>query len=78
MFYDFSEYCFTGLNLSHQQCEYMRHKMQDPESFLSSGRFTLHEGDLNEAQFTEKFLAVNNSLMAKQVEKGSKDDSNDH
>jgi cyclopropane-fatty-acyl-phospholipid synthase len=46
---------FTGLNLSHQQCEYMRHKMQDPESYLSSGRFTLHEGDLNEAQFTEKF-----------------------
>ena len=24
------------------------------------------------------FLAVNNSLMAKQIEKGSKDDSNDH
>ncbi|PZO35413.1 MAG: SAM-dependent methyltransferase [Pseudanabaena frigida] len=46
---------FTGLNLSHQQCEYMRHKMQDPESYLSSGRFTLHEGDLNEAQFDEKF-----------------------
>lgn len=46
---------FTGLNLSHEQCEYMRHKMQDPESYLSSGRFTLHEGDLNEAQFTEKF-----------------------
>ncbi len=46
---------FTGLNLSHQQCEYMRHKMQDPQSYLSSGRFTLHEGDLNEAQFAEKF-----------------------
>ncbi len=46
---------FTGLNLSHQQCEYMRQKMQDPESYLSSGRFTLHEGDLNQAQFTEKF-----------------------
>ncbi len=46
---------FTGLNLSHQQCEYMRHKMQDPRSHLSSGRFTLYEGDLNEAQFTEKF-----------------------
>ncbi len=46
---------FTGLNLSHQQCEYMRHKMQDPTSYLSSGRFTLHEGDLNEVQFTEKF-----------------------
>ncbi|MGB3759209.1 MAG: class I SAM-dependent methyltransferase [Rivularia sp. (in: cyanobacteria)] len=46
---------FTGLNLSHQQCEYIRGKMQDPQSYLSSGRFTLHEGDLNEAQFTEKF-----------------------
>lgn len=46
---------FTGLNLSHEQCEYMRHKMQDPESYLSSGRFTLHEGDLNDAKFEEKF-----------------------
>jgi cyclopropane-fatty-acyl-phospholipid synthase len=46
---------FTGLNLSHEQCEYMRHKMQDPESYLSSGRFTLHEGDLNDAQFEAKF-----------------------
>jgi cyclopropane-fatty-acyl-phospholipid synthase len=46
---------FTGLNLSHHQCEYIRQKMQDPDSHLSSGRFTLHEGDLNEAQFDEKF-----------------------
>ena len=46
---------FTGLNLSHEQCEYMRQKMQDPESHLSSGRFTLFEGDLNEAEFPEKF-----------------------
>jgi cyclopropane-fatty-acyl-phospholipid synthase len=46
---------FTGLNLSHEQCEYMRGKMQDPDSYLSSGRFTLVEGDLNEAQFAEKF-----------------------
>jgi len=46
---------FTGLNLSHEQCNYMRRKMQDPESYLSSGRFTLHEGDLNDAQFSEKF-----------------------
>ena len=46
---------FTGLNLSHEQCEYMRHKMQDPESYLSSGRFTLYEGDLNDAKFEEKF-----------------------
>ncbi|MBW4591596.1 MAG: class I SAM-dependent methyltransferase [Brasilonema angustatum HA4187-MV1] len=46
---------FTGLNLSHEQCEYMRSKMQDPESYLSSGRFTLYEGDLNDAQFAENF-----------------------
>jgi cyclopropane-fatty-acyl-phospholipid synthase len=46
---------FTGVNLSHHQCEYIRHKMQDPQSYLSSGRFTLHEGDLNEVQFTQKF-----------------------
>ena len=46
---------FTGLNLSHEQCEYMRRKMQDPDSHLSSGRFTLVESDLNETQFEEKF-----------------------
>ncbi len=46
---------FTGLNLSHQQCEYIRGKMQDPHSYLSGSRFTLHEGDLNDAQFSEKF-----------------------
>jgi cyclopropane-fatty-acyl-phospholipid synthase len=46
---------FTGVNLSHHQCEYIRHKMQDPQSYLSGGRFTLHEGDLNEVQFTQKF-----------------------
>ncbi|NDJ17484.1 SAM-dependent methyltransferase [Myxacorys almedinensis] len=46
---------FTGLNLSHWQCEYMRGKMQDPKSFLSSDRFTLHEGDLNDAKFEDKF-----------------------
>ena len=46
---------FTGLNLSHEQCEFMRQKMQDPISILSSGRFTLVEGDLNDAQFSEKF-----------------------
>ena len=46
---------FTGLNLSHEQCEYMRQRMQDPQSYLSSGRFTLVEGDLNETQFKEQF-----------------------
>jgi cyclopropane-fatty-acyl-phospholipid synthase len=29
--------------------------MEDPSSYLSSGRFTLHEGDLNDAFFEEKF-----------------------
>ena len=46
---------FVGLNLSHEQCEYMRQKMQDPESNLSSGRFTLYEGDLNDTTFETKF-----------------------
>jgi cyclopropane-fatty-acyl-phospholipid synthase len=46
---------FTGLNLSHEQCEYMRQKMQDPSSHLSSGRFQLFEGDLSEATFSQKF-----------------------
>ena len=35
---------FTGLNLSHEQCEYMRRKMQRPKSHPSSGRFTLRRG----------------------------------
>lgn len=46
---------FTGVNLSHHQCEYIRHKMQDPQSYLSGGRFTLYEGDLNDVQFNQKF-----------------------
>lgn len=45
----------SGLNLSHQQCEYMRKKMDDPTSHLSSGRFTLIEGDMNEVEFQENF-----------------------
>ncbi|WP_414549706.1 SAM-dependent methyltransferase [Anabaena sp. CCY 0017] len=45
----------TGLNLSHEQCQYMRQKMQDPESYLSSGRFILSEGDLNDAEFETNF-----------------------
>ena len=44
-----------GLNLSHEQCDYMRGKMKDPESYLSSERFTLVEGDLNDVEFDEKF-----------------------
>jgi cyclopropane-fatty-acyl-phospholipid synthase len=46
---------FTGLNLSHEQSNFMRQKMQDPKSHLSSGRFTLMEMDLNDAQFEAKF-----------------------
>ncbi len=46
---------FTGINLSHEQCNYMRRKMQDSTSYLSSGRFTLFEGNLNDANFEEKF-----------------------
>ncbi len=49
---------FTGLNLSHEQCEFIRNKMKDPNSYLSSERFNLHEGDLNEANFSEKFDKV--------------------
>jgi cyclopropane-fatty-acyl-phospholipid synthase len=45
----------TGLNLSHEQCEYIRQKMQDPESYLSSDRFTLYEQDFNDAKFETKF-----------------------
>lgn len=46
---------FTGLNLSHEQCEFIRAKMRDSRSQLSSDRFTLCEGDLNAANFQEKF-----------------------
>jgi cyclopropane-fatty-acyl-phospholipid synthase len=45
----------TGLNLSHTQCEYMRKKMQDPNSTLSSERFTLIEQDFNQVIFETKF-----------------------
>jgi cyclopropane-fatty-acyl-phospholipid synthase len=45
----------TALNLSHEQCEYMRKKMQEPTSYLSSGRFTLHEKDFNDIDLETKF-----------------------
>lgn len=45
----------TGLNFSHQQCEYIRKKMRNPQSYLSSDRFTLVEKDFNEAVFENKF-----------------------
>ncbi len=51
----FANVRFTGVNISHQQCTYMRPKINDPRSQLSSGRFTLVEGDLNDIEFAEKF-----------------------
>jgi cyclopropane-fatty-acyl-phospholipid synthase len=45
----------TAVNLSHQQCDYIRQKMHNSESHLSSDRFTLHETDFNEVQFGGKF-----------------------
>jgi cyclopropane-fatty-acyl-phospholipid synthase len=45
----------TAVNLSHQQCDYIRQKMQVPESHLSSDRFRLYEADFNDVQFETKF-----------------------
>ncbi|WP_088893135.1 class I SAM-dependent methyltransferase [Leptolyngbya ohadii] len=45
----------TSLNLSHEQCEYIRSKMEDPRSPLSSDRFVLCEQDFNDARFDAKF-----------------------
>lgn len=45
----------TAVNLSREQCEYIRQKMQVSESHLSSDRFRLYEADFNEVQFETKF-----------------------
>ncbi len=45
----------TALNLSHEQCEYMRKKMQDPTSYLGCHRFTLYEEDFNDIDLENKF-----------------------
>ncbi len=45
----------TALNLSHEQCEYIRKKMQDSNSYLSSDRFTLCEEDFNDIDWETKF-----------------------
>ncbi|MEM9275034.1 MAG: class I SAM-dependent methyltransferase [Cyanobacteria bacterium P01_F01_bin.143] len=45
----------TGLNLSHEQCEYIRQQMNEPNSYLSPDRFTLCEADFNDVVFTQKF-----------------------
>ncbi len=44
-----------SLNLSHEQCEYIRRKTHDPKSYLSSERFNLYEVDFNDASFAIKF-----------------------
>ena len=48
----------TGLNLSSGQCEYMRKQMNNPNSSLSSDRFTLCEADFNDVIFRQKFDKV--------------------
>jgi cyclopropane-fatty-acyl-phospholipid synthase len=45
----------TALNLSHEQCEYMRQKRQDSTSYFNSERFTVCEEDFNQANFETKF-----------------------
>ncbi|KAM3093848.1 class I SAM-dependent methyltransferase [Phormidesmis sp. 146-12] len=45
----------TAVNLSHEQCRYIRQKMQVDKSDLSSERFSLYEADFNEVQFETKF-----------------------
>lgn len=45
----------TGLNLSAEHCQYIREKIQDPESYFSSDRFTLIEEDFNNITFERKF-----------------------
>lgn len=45
----------TGLNLSQAQCGYIRQKMQDSNSYLSSGRFNLIEEDFNTVQLAKQF-----------------------
>ena len=48
----------TGLTFSHEQCEYIRQGMNDPNSPLSSDRFTLREADFNDVVFPQKFDKV--------------------
>ncbi len=45
----------TGVNLSRLQCTYMRRKMEDPRSYLNSGRFSLIEGDFNDVNLPNHF-----------------------
>ncbi|WP_069791267.1 SAM-dependent methyltransferase [Cyanobacterium sp. IPPAS B-1200] len=45
----------TGLNLSKEHCQYIRNKIKDDQSYFSSDRFTLIEGDFNTINFEHKF-----------------------
>ena len=45
----------AGLNLSHEQCQYIRRKMNDRNSYFNSERFTLYELDFNRANLSRKF-----------------------
>lgn len=45
----------TGVNLSRLQCAYMRRKMEDPRSYLNSGRFHLIERDFNDVHLPNTF-----------------------
>jgi len=49
---------FTGLNLSGEQCKYIRRRIQDQESYLSSPRFMLYEQDFNDIEFDQKFDVI--------------------
>ena len=48
----------TSLNLSHEQCEYIRKQINNPDSPLSTDRFTLCEADFNNIAFSDKFDKV--------------------
>ncbi|MBW4471641.1 MAG: class I SAM-dependent methyltransferase [Stenomitos rutilans HA7619-LM2] len=45
----------TSLNLSHEQCNYIRQKRQEGKGYLDPSRFTLYEADFNDASFSTKF-----------------------
>jgi phage-related protein len=71
----------VGYALYIAQCGDKHSSAKPLEGFKGAGVVEVVEdfdGDTYRAVYTIKFLAVNNLLMAKQVEKGNKDDSNDH
>ncbi len=45
----------TGLNLSHEQCEYIRKQIANSNSPFSSDRFTLYEADFNDIVLADQF-----------------------